>query len=151
MPALVLVLIREPRTKRALILLGSMYLPEAKALMCLQLLVEGSSVRSIERITGVHRDSILSLLVTAGEKCEALMQRKLRRVKVSDVQADEIWNFVGMKEKTKTRKGKEENDQLGDAFTFVAFERHSKLILAWHLAVARQSTRWPLLRKYLEP
>ena len=33
-------------------------------------LAEGSSIRSIERITGVHRDTILGLLLKAGEKCE---------------------------------------------------------------------------------
>lgn len=113
-------------------MLGNMYLPEAKALMCLQLLVEGNSVRSIERITGVHRDTVLSLLLVAGEKCEAMMNTHLRRVKVHDVQADELWNFVGMKEKTKVRKGKLSN-QLGDAYTFVAFERNTKLVITWHL------------------
>ncbi len=113
--------------------LGSMYLPLDKALMCLHLLVEGMSVRSIQRVTGVHRDTVLDLLVCVGEKCEALMENKFRKVKVSDIQADEIWAYVGMKEKTKNRKGKGDDDQLGDAYTFVAFERDSKLILAWHL------------------
>jgi transposase-like protein/IS1 family transposase len=113
-------------------MLGNMYLPEAKALMCLQLLVEGNSVRSIERITGVHRDTILSLLTVAGAKCEAMMNARLRAVKVTDVQADELWNFVGMKEKTKVRKNKTSN-QLGDAYTFVAFERNTKLVITWHL------------------
>lgn len=113
-------------------MLGNMYLPEAKALMCLQLLVEGNSVRSIERITGVHRDTILSLMVIAGNKCEAMMNQKLRRVKVQDVQADELWNFIRMKEKTKVRKGIA-STQIGDTFTFVAFERHTKLVITWHL------------------
>jgi IS1 family transposase len=113
-------------------MLGNMYLPEAKALMCLQLLVEGNSIRSIERITGVHRDTVLSLLTVAGEKCEAMMDTNLRKVKVTDVQADEIWNFVGMKEKTKVRKGKA-SDFLGDAYTYVAFERNTKLVITWHL------------------
>ena len=60
------------------------------------------------------------------------MNSKLRKVKVTDVQADELWNFVGMKEKTKVRKGKT-NAQLGDAYTFVAFERNTKLVITWHL------------------
>ena len=49
--------------------LGNMYLNEDKAAMCLSFLVEGSSIRSIERITGVHGDTILSLLKIVGEKC----------------------------------------------------------------------------------
>jgi IS1 family transposase len=103
-----------------------------KALLVLQLLVEGCSVRITERITGVGKRAILSLLVLAGERCELLLDEKIRKAKVSDIQLDEIWAYVGMKEKTKKRKGKDETT-LGDAYTFVAFERESKLILAWHL------------------
>lgn len=53
-------------------LLGSMILNEEKALMCLNLLVEGNSIRSIERITNVHRYTVLSLLETVGKKCLAI-------------------------------------------------------------------------------
>jgi transposase-like protein/IS1 family transposase len=113
-------------------LLGNMYLPEEKALMVLQLLVEGNSIRSITRITGIEKKTILTLLNVAGERCEDLMNRKMRKVKVSDLQLDEIWTYVGMKEKTKTRKGKQ-TDRLGDAYCFTAFERDSKLMLTWHL------------------
>lgn len=112
--------------------LGKMRIPFEKALLILQLLVEGNSVRSIERIANVEKKTILSLLVYAGEKCEALLDRKLRKVVVSDLQFDEIWTFVRMKEKTKKRKGLGGN-QLGDAYCFTAFERDSKLLLAWHL------------------
>lgn len=112
--------------------LDEMRLPLEKALLCLNLLVEGNSIRSTERITGVEKKTIMSLLVLAGEKCERLMNKKLRNVKVSDIQADEIWAYVGMKEKTKKRKGYD-TTTLGDAYTFVAFERDSKLVVAWHL------------------
>jgi len=70
------------------------------------------------------------------------MEKKLRNVKVNDIQADELWAYVGMKEKTKKRKGKDETT-LGDAYTFVAFERESKLIVAWHLG--RRTERDTLL------
>jgi transposase-like protein len=76
-------------------MLGNMYLPEAKALMVLHMLVEGNSIRSIERLTGVNRNTIMSLLVLAGEKCERVMDAYLRKVKVTDVHADEIWNLCG--------------------------------------------------------
>src|SRR3990172_1953593 len=109
-----------------------MYLPEDKALMILQLLVEGNSIRSIERITGVEKHMVCSLLNLAGERCERLLERKMCRVQVNELQFDEIWTYVGMKEKTKTRKGKV-SDKLGDAYCFVGFERDSKLILSWHL------------------
>jgi len=61
--------------------------------------VEGVSVRSIERLTDVHRDTILRLLVLAGQRCEKLLGDKIRNVKVTDVQLDEIWGFCFKKQK----------------------------------------------------
>jgi transposase-like protein/IS1 family transposase len=113
-------------------LLGNMYLNEDKALLCLTLLIEGNSVRSIERITGIGKATILRLLVLAGEKCERLMERRIKGVAVKDVEADEMWGFVGMKKMTKLHK-EINNPELGDAYTFVAIERNTKLILTWHL------------------
>jgi transposase-like protein/IS1 family transposase len=118
----------DPAIKRV----DGMLIPEDKALLCLQLLVEGNSVRSTERITGVHRDTILDLLVMVGEKCERMMEDRIKGLTVKDVQADEIWGFIGMKHRAKAFKGIED-DSVGDSWTFVAIERHSKLVLAWHL------------------
>ncbi|HEV2881792.1 MAG TPA: IS1 family transposase [Pyrinomonadaceae bacterium] len=112
--------------------IGNMYLPVEKAVLCLKLLVEGNSIRSTERITGVNRNTILDLLVLTGEKCERLLNEKIEGLAVNDVQADEMWGFVGMKEKTKKRQLKHDAT-LGDAYTFVAIERNTKLVLAWHL------------------
>lgn len=111
--------------------LAHMRLPLDRALQCLHLLMEGVSVRSTERITGVHRDTILDLLVLAGTRCESLLHRRIHKVKVTDVQADEIWGFVYCKEKTKNWLGF--GDEVGDAYCFVAIERNTKLVLAWHL------------------
>jgi len=112
--------------------LGEMILAQEKAMAVLQHLVEGCSVRTTSRITVVHPRTILNLLTLAGEKCEQLMTERIHGLRVKDVQCDELWGYVGMKEKTKTRKGREQTT-IGDAYTFVAIERHSKLVLAWHL------------------
>lgn len=109
-----------------------MILAEEKAMSVLQHLVEGCSVRATSRITGVHPRTILNLLVLAGEKCDRLMTDRINGLGVKDVQCDELWGYVGMKEKTKARQGKEETT-IGDVWTFVAIERYNKLILAWHL------------------
>ena len=61
------------------------------------------------------KDTVIALLVCVGEKCEAFLRESLRSVPASDVQADEIWGFVGMKEKTKTRDGVTAPD-VGDAY-----------------------------------
>lgn len=112
--------------------LGTMRISLEKATLCVHLLTEGSSIRSTERITGTHRDTICRLLRVVGGKCEDLLNRLVSKVPVQDVQADEIWSFVGMKEKTKFRK-QLADPEFGDAYTFVGMERTSKLVLAWHL------------------
>ena len=98
----------------------------------MRLFVEGCSVRSIERITGVHRDTILRVLVLAGERCERLLADTIKNLQVRDVECDEMWGFVAMKEKVKGNLYRNV-DAFGDAYTYVAIERNSKLILAWHL------------------
>ncbi|MFL6260637.1 MAG: hypothetical protein ACJ76Y_13060 [Thermoanaerobaculia bacterium] len=112
--------------------LGAMRLDMDRAELCLKLLTEGSSIRTTERVAGAHRDTICRLLRKAGAKCEALMNRIVRRVPVEDVQADELWCFVGMKERTKKLK-KNTDPEMGDAYTFVGLERGSKLALAFHM------------------
>ncbi len=106
--------------------LDGMYLPLDKAEMVLKLLLEGNSVSSTERITDVHHGTILKLLVLAGDKCERIMAEKVRNVTVRDVETDEVWAFIGKKQK-RVRPGDDPN--LGDYYTFVAIERHSKLVL----------------------
>jgi transposase-like protein/IS1 family transposase len=118
----------EPQEK----VIGDMILSSEKAVACLKQLIEGSSIRSTERITGVHRDTVLRLLVQVGGQCEQLMLDRIHAVSVKDVQCDEIWAFVEQKEKTKVRNGIDDA-RVGDAYTFIAIERGTKLILAWHL------------------
>jgi transposase-like protein/IS1 family transposase len=113
--------------------LGEMTLAMPKVIAVLKQLVEGSSVRSTERITGVHRDTILSLLEVIGGKCARLMEEKIVGIPVSNVQCDEIWGFVGQKERTKKANGKESDETVGDAWCFVAIEQSTKLILTYHL------------------
>jgi IS1 family transposase len=123
-----------------------MYLSPEKAEMVIRLLVEGNSVSSAERVTGVHHTTILKLLVQTGENCERLLAEKIRNVKVKDVQVDEIWGFVQKKE---THKWAHEvdNHSIGDAYTFVALERHSKLVLAWHLGRRTKISTFQFLYK----
>lgn len=111
--------------------LGTMRLPMEKAEQCLRTLLEGCSVRSTERLTGVHRDTLIRLLVTVGARCKGFLERVMRGVPVDEVQADEIWSWVGCKEKTRKRLAY--NDSFGDAYCFIALERRTKMVLAWHL------------------
>jgi IS1 family transposase len=95
-------------------------------------MLEGMSIRSIQRVTGLHQETILDLLVFAGERCERLMAKRIKGIAVKDVEADEIWGFVQCKNRHKLNKGISD-PHVGDAYTFVGIERNTKLILAWHL------------------
>jgi transposase-like protein/IS1 family transposase len=112
--------------------LDTMYISTDRAVLALQLLLEGNSIRSTERICGMDRNTIMSLIVKAGEKCQRLMDEKLREIPVRDVEVDEIWGFVFKKEAHKFPH-EQGNGQIGDAYCFVAMERSSKLVLTYYL------------------
>lgn len=114
---------------------------EYRALLALQLLAEGNSIRSAARISGIDKKTILRLLVAAGEKCEALTASKIHSVPVRDVQADEIWGFIYKKE---FHKGHGDTPYVGDAWCFIGIERNTKMVLAWELGkrTATSATRF---------
>ena len=117
--------------------LGNMTTPDASILLALQLLVEGNSIRSTMRITGLDQNTIMKALVLAGEKCEKLMGRLLVNVPVLDVECDEIWGYVGKKDKNVTP---DDDPNFGDAYCFVAIERSTKLVLNFSLGKRNQQT-----------
>jgi IS1 family transposase len=116
--------------------LDGMYPSIEKAEMVLKLLLEGNSVSTVERVTEVHHTTILKLLVLACEKCERIIADKIRNVEVRDVGCDELWAFIGKKQK---RVLPDDDQNLGDCYTFVAIERHSKLVL--NIAVGKRDQR----------
>lgn len=89
------------------------------------------SVRSTMRLTGVDKRTILRLLVKVGTACQRFLETEIHRIEVQDVQCDEIWGFIGCKEKTRLRNNYAEI--FGDAYCFTAIERDTKLMVAWHL------------------
>ena len=119
--------------------LGEMYISENKMLIALKLLLEGNSIRSTMRITGVDGNTIMKALVLAGERREKVMGRLIVNVPVKDVQADEIWGYVTKKEAHKLPSEKDD-DSKGDAYCYVAMERHSKLVLNFALGRRNQAT-----------
>ena len=95
-------------------------------------LVEGNSIRSTERMTGVHRDTIMRLLVKIGAGCEVIMDHTMRHLPCKNIQVDEIWSFIGKKQ----RNLKKEDNRLitGDMWTYVALDSDSKLIPAYRIS-----------------
>jgi IS1 family transposase len=94
-------------------------------------LVEGNSIRSVERMTGIHRDTIMRLAVKVGEGCDRLMDGMMRGLACERLQLDEIWAYVGMKQKTARQLNR--TDEFGDLYTFVALDADTKLVPCWHV------------------
>lgn len=100
-------------------------LPNAKKAAVLKALVEGTSIRAAARMVGVSKTTILKLLVEVGEFCAIYQNHILRDLPCRRVEADEIWAFVGAKEKNAKTEG------YGDIWTFVAIDAETKLIVSW--------------------
>ena len=89
-------------------------------------LVEGNSIRSTERMTGVHRDTIMRLLVKVGNGCIVIMDQTMRNLPCENIEVDEIWSYVGAKREHIPKEMKTPN--IGDQWTYVALDRDSKLV-----------------------
>lgn len=96
--------------------------PEKKAL-AVSMLAEGNSIRSIERMTGIHRDTIMRLGVRVGEGCARILDERMRSLSCRQIEVDEIWGFIGAKRRNAARVG-----AYGDVWTFIALDADTKLI-----------------------
>src|SRR5579864_966172 len=94
-------------------------------------LVEGCSIRSTSRMTGVAKGSIIRLLEAVGTACAEYEDRVIRNVTSKRVQVDEIWNFCYAKEKNATPEMWERVGYAGDVWTFTAIDADTKLIISW--------------------
>jgi IS1 family transposase len=107
-------------------------LKQKKQEMVLSLLVEGNSIRSIERITDIHRDTIMRLMIRAGDKARSILDKEMRGLNPKNIQVDEIWCFVGKKQKHLTLREKKTR-QLGDQYVYVALDAETKLVPAFYI------------------
>jgi IS1 family transposase len=96
-----------------------------KQIAVISALAEGSSIRSIERITGVHRDTIMRLGVRVGQGCAEVLDEKMRNLPCQHLQFDELWGFIGKKER---HCKPDDSLELGDVWTFCAIDPETKLV-----------------------
>lgn len=96
----------------------------------LHMLVEGTSMRAISRMTGVSINTVTKLLEDAGRVCAAYHYDNVRNVKAKRVQCDEIWSFVYAKQKNVAAATKAP-EEAGDAWTWTAIDADSKLIVSY--------------------
>jgi IS1 family transposase len=107
-------------------------LPYTKRAQILAMLCEGSSMRSISRVTDVSINTVSKLLVEAGEACLILHDETVRNVKASRIQCDEIWSFCHAKQKNVAR-AKAAPEGAGDVWTWTAIDADTKLIVSYYV------------------
>src|SRR3982751_4519637 len=101
-----------------------------KLIAVLKALAEGSSIRSIERMTGINRNTIMNLGVRIGQGCARLLDAKMQNLHCEQLQFDELWGFIGKKQKHVTPI---DNPEMGDVWTFCAIDAKTKLIPAYRV------------------
>lgn len=105
--------------------------PLARRTQIISALVEGNSIRSTERMTGTHRDTIMRLLVEVGTGCAVLMDERMRELDCRRIEVDEIWAYVGKKQRQV--KKTDDPSRVGDMWTFVALDPETKLVPTYRI------------------
>jgi IS1 family transposase len=100
-------------------------LPMEKQVAVISALAEGTGIRQTERITGVNRETVMNLGVRVGKGCIALLDQKMRGLSCRNLQFDEIWGFIGKKER---HLRPDDNPELGDVWTFCAIDSDTKIV-----------------------
>ena len=110
--------------------IGNRYLSLDKTTLIATLLAEGNSMLSTARIVDVQESTVASLLEEIGRGCSDFMRRRIRNFDVSHLELDETWSFVKKKQK---RVKESDPPSVGDAYTYIAIDRATRLVPAWHL------------------
>jgi IS1 family transposase len=101
------------------------YLTPEKQATAISALCEGNSIRGVERMTGIHRDTVMRLGVRVGEACRDLLDETMRELPCKKLELDEIWGFVGKKQRNVTQ---EDSSEVGDVWTWVAVDPDTKAV-----------------------
>lgn len=120
-------------SERAPRLLGNMRLPVETAKLILRLLIEGSSIRSAERVSGVHRDTICKLIVFFGGACQDFLDRRMNHLTLTHLQFDEQWTYVGKKQSRLTIEDRNSCYAKGDVYIWTCIDQQTKLMPSFRI------------------
>lgn len=98
----------------------------------LSVLCEGMGVNAACRVTGAAKNTVLKLLADVGEACALYQDRVMCGLKLKRIKCDEIWSFVGMKQRSVPEEAKGVFG-LGDVYTWTAIDADTKLVPCWHV------------------
>ncbi len=107
-------------------------LDHASRARILHLLCEGNSIRSVTRLTGASKNTVIKLMADAGKACAAFHDENVRNVQAKRIQVDEIWSFTYAKQKN-VASAKAAPDGAGDTWTWTAIDADSKMIVSYFI------------------
>lgn len=113
----------------------------------IRLLVEGCSIRSTSRLTGVHRDTIGRLLLRVGRHCERLLAEHMRNLSVDFLEVDELWTFCQKKE---GHRNSDDLEEFGDQFIYLGVDATSKIIVHHYVGKRVAETTWTFIGELSE-
>ena len=111
-------------------------------------LCEGNSIRATVRMTGVAKNTIVKLIAELGAACSAYQDKTIRGLKAQRVQCDEIWSFVGSKEKNTSIEKKAHG--WGDCWTLTALDADTKLMISFWLGDRSLNTAYDFMHDVAE-
>jgi len=107
------------------------HLPREKQIEILHHLVEGNTLRSTARLSGVHRTTIMRLMVNFGMACKRFMDAQLRGLTLEHIEVDEIWTFVQKKQGRLTAEEKAECHDIGEMYLWTCLDQRTKLVASF--------------------
>ena len=110
-----------------------------RALRCL---LEGCSIRSTERLIGLNRNTIMRLLIIAGDRSARFMDARMQNLQSKYLQVDEIWCYVGKKRRN-VRSG--DSPEMGDQWIYVAIDAETKLVPSFRIGKRVRPDTWAFL------
>jgi len=115
-----------------------------KQVQIVNALVEGNSLRATARMCDVERNTVGRVLLRTGANCERILDERMRGIRSQFIQADEIWTYVGKKER---RLGLDDDPRIvGDQYVFVAMDSETKLVPCYRVGKRTAETTWYFVR-----
>ena len=125
--------------------LGNMEADPVRVFMAIEMLCEGMGINAVSRITKLHPATLKKALLIGGDKCHQFMDNRVRGLSVAACEIDEIWQFVGCKERN--RANTKLKNYAGDCWTFFGIDADNKLILAHESGRRTKETATAFLNK----
>jgi len=117
-------------------------LDSSKRAQVIGCLIEGCSIRSTARVTGVAKKTVMRLLVEIGDVCADYQDRAFRNLRCKRLQLDETWAWIYCKQKNRTERIAREHPDAGDIWLWVCIDADTKLVPTWMLGARDTLTAW---------